>query len=524
MSELLTRGQSDAISLRSEGERLLDIRLMGWGVIGQTPEGPETFARGAFDATDATRVTIEAGRHGGPLVGRGTVLEQRDDGAYLTARIAPTPAGDELLVLAAERVLPDASVSFYPLKQRRRNGAIERTAVDLRRVAILERGSYPGAGVIAIREQPAPEPDPTPAPEPPAPTPEPFQREVLAELGALRNMIGRAPGADPYLMLREEPGFGEACQRAWVDKDYRDLLTRVMVDEITADNPGVVPPAWLQDVKGILPVRRPAVEAFGGPASLPDSGMSFNWPTYSGDIKALILKQAAEKTALNSVKISFGSDNQPIESFGFVHDVAYQLILRSSPSYVASANRVLLGAFAYYEDNAFITALLAGATGSVVLAAGATADAVKAAFFSASLAVEAATGAPAAFALAGSTRFAELGGLAGLTPSPYGTANVAGTATASTLKVEVSGLPVIHDPFLPPDALIWSNAEAAKWHVDGPRFATAEDVERLGRNDAIWGMGAAAVYIPAGIVEAAAITSRSARAVTVRNTHGLRHA
>jgi len=500
----------DAISLRSEGERLIDIRLVPWGIVAQTLEGPESFARGAFDGVDATRVTIEAGRHGGPLVGRGTVLEQREDAAYLTARIAPTPAGDELLTLAAERVYPDASVSFFPVRQKRRNGATERTAVDLRRVAILERGSYPGAGVVAIREAPAPEPAPDPAPPaPPAPDPEPFQREVLAELGALRNMVGGRPDGDPYLILREEVGFGEACQRAWLDPAYRDLLTRVMVDEITSDNPGVMPPGWLQEIKTILPARRPTVTAFGGPKALPDSGMSFHWPTYAGDIKLLIQTQAAQKTPLNSVKISFGDANTAIASFGFVHDVAYQLILRSSPSYVASANRVLLAAFAYYEDNAFATAVLAGATGSVVLAAGATADAVKAAFFAASIQVEAATGAPATFALAATDRFTELGGLAGLTPSAYGTSNVAGTAQANTLAVNVSGLPVYHDPFLPAGTLLWSNETAAAWHVDGPRFATAEDVEKLGRNDAIWGMGASAIYIPAGIVEAAAITTRS---------------
>jgi hypothetical protein len=334
----------------------------------------------------------------------------------------------------------------------------------------------------------------------------------MAELGALRVMVAGGTRDDAYLLLRSEPDFGAACQRAWRDSDYRDLLTRALVDEVTADNPGLVPPGWLTEIRSIMPARRPAVTAFGGPASLPDTGMDFGWPTYTGDIKALILKQAAEKTAINSAKISFGKASTAIETFGFAHDVSYQLMLRSSPSYIAAANRVLLAAFAYYEDNAFVTAILAAAgKGSVVLASGANADAVKAAFFAASLQVQAATGAPASFALAGDTWFAELGGLAGLVPSPYGTSNVAGTATASTLSVSVSGLPVYHDPFMPAADLWWSNDQTAAWHVDGPRFATAEDVEKLGRNDAIWGMGASAIYVPAGIVTAAAIAGDAQR-------------
>jgi phage head maturation protease len=528
---------SGELVVRDEGQRLVDLRIMPWGIVAATIDGPEAFDRGAFDDIDPTRVTIEAGRHGGPLVGRGVSLTNREDAQYMTARIAPTPAGDELLTLAREGVYQDASVAFYPVAggHRRRGGATVHSRADLRRVAILERGSYPQAAVLAVRsndmedsnvptllETPTPDPTPDPTPEPTPPDELSFRNEVRAELGAIRLLAGRqlAAGADdPYAQLRSFADFGMACRAAYVDPAVAALMTRALVDEITGDNPGVVPPGWLSSVAGILPPRQPAVTAFGGRNGLPDAGMDVNWPYYDGDINALVAVQAAQKTALNSVKISFKKGTTPIATYGFAHDVAYQLILRSDPSYIASANRVLVAAFAAREDAQFIAAIVAlDQAGSFVTldALTATADAVRAALFQASLLVEGATGAPASFGLAATNVFAHLGGLTGLVPAPYGTANVTGTADAASLRINVSGLPIYHDARLPANAFLVSNQEAASYLGVGPFFATAEDVERLGRNEAIWGMGAGTIILPKGICWLAAtaptvLTGRKAK-------------
>jgi phage head maturation protease len=514
---------SAALIVRDEGSRLIDLRIMPWNVPAMTQDGMEAFERGAFDGIDASRVTIESGGHGRALVGRGVTLENREDAEYMTARIAPTAAGDELLTLAREGVYQDASVAFYPVAggHRRRGGVTYRSRADLRRVAILERGSYPEAAVLAVRtestedetvptltEIPTPDPTPTPAPAP-DPTPDPaeltFRNEMRAELGAIRLLAGRQvdAGADPYLQLRAFPDFASAYVAAVGSRDVAALLTRALVDEITGDNPGLMPPGWISTVAGIMPPRQPAVRAFGGRASLPDAGMDINWPYYAGDIDALVQTQAAQKTAVTSTKISFLRGTAAIETYGFAHDVAYQLIQRSSPAYIATANRVLLAAFAAREDFGMIAALTAAAAagGTVDLdMATATADQVRAALFAASLQVESATGAPATFGLAASDVFGQLGGMPGLFPAQYGTSNAAGTASAATLTVNISGLPIFHDARLAAGAFLVSNDSAAEYAGVGPLFASAEDVERLGRNEAIWGMGAGTILLPAGIV------------------------
>jgi hypothetical protein len=48
-----------------------------------------------------------------------------------------------------------------------------------------------------------------------------------------------------------------------------------------------------------------------------------------------------------------------------------------------------------------------------------------------------------------------------------------------------------------------SNRLAATWFEDGPFSVAAEDVEKLGQNVAVWGMGNFAATNPAGIVQLA---------------------
>ena len=115
MPDLLTGAAHDApISVRSESERLVEIRIAPWGVVGNTAEGPEILQRGAFRGTRPDEVALEAiGPHGAApgvtLAGRAVELEDREDGGYGVFRVSRTRAGDELLELARDRVYRAAS-------------------------------------------------------------------------------------------------------------------------------------------------------------------------------------------------------------------------------------------------------------------------------------------------------------------------------------------------------------------------------------------------------------------------------
>jgi phage head maturation protease len=529
--ELLTSAAYDApILVRSESERLVELRIMPWGVVGRTRDGLEQFRRGAFRGVKPADVVLEAiGPHGDDpgvrLAGRAVELDDREDALYGTFRVSRTHAGDELLELARDGVYRAASAVFTPIASRFVGGAIERQTARLVRVGIVESGAYPGAEVLAVRSAGGgtvtretnppgdPEPDPEPAPAP-DPTPgglrvalEPdaigdLRRDLLGRMASLEALgSGRAGGPHP---LARWATFGEYLADASGDPAAAVLLARALVDQTTADNPGVTPPTYLSEVFGIISGSRPAISGFGGPRSLGDSGMSLHFPYFDGNLYALVAKQAAEKTDITSVKVSLKDGSFPVETFAGGSDISYQLIRRSSPAYLEAYGRIMLAAWALVTERDFELAVWNGGTGSIVFVPiGATDAALRAAFFSASAAVKAATGSPATVALAATDVFGSIGGQ--LVPPAYGTSNVTGTAQASTLRVNVSGLEVVEAPDLPAGQMLFSNESAAGWHEDGPLVATAEDVARLGQNRAYWSMGAAGIYIPAGIVKTSAV-------------------
>ena len=512
------------IMARSESERLIDVRIVPWDVIGETPDGREMFARGAFADTDPESVTLEAiGPHGAAdgvrLAGRATALEDREDGQYGTFLVSRTAAGDELLELTRDRVYRGASAVFSPIDERAADGGVTvRTRAQLVRVGIVERGAYAGAEVLAVRSkdgQPmtddlaAPVAETTPESDAgvrvAASSPDMAGRidelrsDLIARMATLEAGAGRRSG--PHLMARWST-FGAYLQDAAGDPDAAVLLARALADQKTSANPGVMAPSFVTDVKGVIETNRGAIEALGGPADLGASGMSLHWPYFAGDLSALVGQQTAEKTDITSVVVNLLDGSSAIETFAGGSDVSYQLIRRSSPAYLEAYGRIMLSGWALTTEKEFETDLNAGATGTITGAIGTDAD-IRETFFAASAKVRAATGAPATAVLAASDVFGAMG--ASLTPAPYGTSNVAGTADASSLRVNVSGLEVTEAPFLPAGSAIFTNPRAAQWHEDGPFVATAEDVAKLGQNRAYWSMGATGIFIPAGLVKATGI-------------------
>jgi hypothetical protein len=532
-----TAGHETPLAVRSEGERLIELRLVPWNTIGRAAEGPERFRRGAFRGVRPGDVTLEAiGPHGAEpgvtLAGRAVELTDREDGEYGTFRVSRTRAGDELLELARDGVYRAASIVFSPVSSRLVDGVIERQAAVLRRVGIVELGAYAEAQVLAVRSAtsggngtvtepriPDPEPDPVPNPEPePVPpagrawrvtageSPELLGRmeELRTDLiGRMALLEGRGHGAGSPSPLARWESFGAYADAAYSDPDAAPLLARALADQLTTDSPGVVPPAWVATVAGILAFPRPAVTALGGPAPLGPTGMELDWPYLDPalSLDTIVAKQTAEKTQIASVKVKILKASQPIDTYAGGSDVSYQLIRRSSPSYREAYLRILAIAYARATEAAFEAQLLAVAGSSLVLTATSTADQVRAFLFAASSIVADNTGAPATVDLVSPTEFARLGGLANLWPASYGTNNVAGTAQANTLRVDISGLPIIRAPFLTGNVHLVTNGEAASWHEDGPFPISAEDVAKLGQNVAIWGMGTGATTAPKGIVK-----------------------
>jgi ATP-dependent Clp protease protease subunit len=272
-------------------------------------------------------------------------------------------------------------------------------------------------------------------------------------------------------------------------------------DQVPADNPGVLPPQWMTDVKRIVNLGRPGITAMGVDPAGP-TGLDFAWPYLTTDNTATVAAQSAPKATLNTALISIAKGTASLATYGAYSDIAYQLRDRSAPSYLEAHNRIMLASYANVTDNVFVDALIAGGTASAVdydLAADTTGALFKAAIFAASVEVETAIGAPANVVLVATNVFLAAGGWSALVPLPYGTQNVAGTADAASLNVNVNGLRVIHDRNLAAGSIIVTHDSAASWIEEGPNFASADIVSKLGMDVAIYGYGVTAIYVPAAV-------------------------
>jgi hypothetical protein len=328
---------------------------------------------------------------------------------------------------------------------------------------------------------------------------------TIAELAAqvaevLKPQAGTHPLAAFANFEQFMAAFSEAHNAGNAERTAALSVAFAVPDQITTDNPGVIPPGWRTNIAMRLDKRQPMVAAFGR-IGLPDAGMDSSWPYLDPalNLDAIIAQQVLEKDELTGVKVKILKGTEPIKTAGAVSDISYQLLMRSSPSYLAAHNEVLLAAWARYREAKFAARLVALGVDAGP-AATLTATGFRSMLFTQSAAVEDATGAPAEFAFVDTATFNTLGGLDALVTAQYGTQNIAGTASARDLRINVNGIEVRRGRFLPAATTIVSNSEAAKAPEAGPFIATNENVRELGRDVAVWGMYEdAEVYFPAGV-------------------------
>lgn len=331
--------------------------------------------------------------------------------------------------------------------------------------------------------------------------------EVVRRHAERGTFAGRT-GADPWADVRGFTSLGELVRAASADDATPELVrwaSRALADQLTTDNnAGVTTPGIVGDIRRLVDRGRPAITAFGGPRPLEGTGLTFSYPYYDGTLSSLVGEQTTQKTQVTSAKVEIKAGSVTIKTYAGGSDIAYQLIRRSSPAYLDLYARIMLAAWGLVTNAAFVTALEAGSVTVDLTEALTAVDAneLKGWLIDAAVAVDLATGSPAEFALAGTGAFKAAAKL--LNPGPV--FNAVGQMSIRNLEVNVGGLPIIHDPAVTDGKFIVSSRQAAAWHEEGPFQATAEDVAKLGRDVAYWSMGAAAVYVPAAVVEVYDVT------------------
>lgn len=457
----------------------------------------ESFAPGSFDAAAVVGRPL-AWRHDAPI-GVITHASNEADGLYITANILDTVQGRDAATLAKAGAVTGLSVGFTPTKSAwsKAGDAVRHLAASLAETSLTHMPAYATAGVASIREKEDTMSEQT-VEETTAVAVDIEARESIASVrGDIAALEARAfAGHAEAHPLAQYRSFGEYSQAVMSG----ETESRAIVDQITSDNPGLMPPQWMSDVKNIVALGRPGISAMGV-MSAGASGMDYAWPYFDGDLSLIVAAQATQKTDLNSVLIKIKKATASLATYGAASDISYQLLQRSSPSYLDSHNRIMAASYALITDNVFVDALdAASIPQNYNLSTDTDGSKLRAAVFQASVAVETATGSPASVVLMSSSAYIKLGGWSTFLPAPYGTVNLSGTATASSLGVSVSGLPVVHDRNLPAGSILVTNSSCAKWIEDGPRLAEVDVVTKLGRDVAIYGYGTTAIYTAAGII------------------------
>ncbi len=463
----------------------------------------ESFEPEAFDPADVIGKPF-AYRHGEPI-GIITDAENQPDGLYVHFDLVNTAQGRDAATLMRTGASKGLSVGFTPVKSawNKTKDHVKHLKAALLEVSQTHMPAYSTAGVSAIREE-QPMPEATEAEATQAAAVDVEAREAIASVREEISAISARAYADAPLdtHFSQFRSFGHYAQAVF----RGEIENRALDVSNLADAPGLVPPVWLRDIKGVLDRGRPCINALGGAVAVGGAGLTVNWPYFDGDLSAIVATQASENTEINSADIDIKKGTATLATYAAGNRLTFQVIERTDPSYVDAHQRIMLGAYGTETDYAFQAAMWTNGTNGVDydFSADTTGAVFREAVFAAAVDVEYATGQPAEVVLVNSAVFKKIGGWSTFMPDVYGTSNVSGTFNGATLRLSVAGLPIVLARAFATDETqdaIVTNRASIQWLEDGPRLASVDQVANLGRDYAIYGYATAAAYMAGGIVK-----------------------
>ena len=497
--EVREDNQPDGVVATIEG------RAVPYGISTRVGGVNESFGPGAFDAASVIGKPL-AYRHDEPI-GVITDAQNREDGLYVTAQILDTTQGRDAAVLARHQSVQGLSVGFEPQDSiwNRAKTAVKHTSARLFELSLTPYPAYADAGISQVREDEPTVEEVTMTETVETATTEVVDAEAREQIGQVRELVAgieaRAFAGEAQHPLAKYRSFGE-----YVKAHYEGSEERALDVSNLADAPGLVPPVWMRDIKGVLDRGRPCINALGGPVSAAGAGLTINWPYFDGDLSAIVAVQAAENDEINSADIDIKKGTATLATYAAGNRLTMQVIERTDPSYVDAHMRILMGAFGTETDYAFQNGLWANDTYGGIdydFSADTTGAAFVEAVWNAAAVCQINTGSPAEVVYVNSAVYKKLGGWSSFQAQNYPVQNVGGIIDGTNGRATVMGLPIVlANEFATDESedAIVTNRAAVAWAEDGPRTLSADVVANLGRETAIYGYGVITPYITGGIV------------------------
>lgn len=491
--------------------RTITGTIVPFGISGNTSAGAVVFEFGSFQQFKAEEIILNKEHSRTDPLGRGIAGSEviTPAGISMSFKIAPTTAGTDALIEAAEGLRPafsiEASADEYTIDK----GVMRVSAATLQQVAHVTNPAFKSALIteVAASEEESDTPE---APE--ATAAEDKQEEVTlmeneetaveaAEVVAAPAVIQAAAPirTAPRSPIVDGTSYLEHSIKAAMGNDDSRQYVRA-ADESTTTNSGLTLAPHLQEFISTSIGGRPTIEAISQGA-LPASGMSFTIPK---------LTQAPTVADVNEEGNPFGTPmtsdylTVSINKYAGASVVSWELIDRSSPEFLNELLREMNLAYAKATDVAVVSALLSGGTDATAVAAGA--DGLQSFISTESAAAYAGSGNFARNLVANTTNWAAIMGYQDGSDRPlYNAAapqNTPGFAVGTSLVGNVLGTNLYVDPHMGTggdEGMILLAPEAATWYESALRQVRVDVIGSGQIEVSVYGYGALAIKKPLGI-------------------------
>jgi HK97 family phage prohead protease len=333
--------EMDVVAANVE-ERTIEGVIVPYDEVGRIAGVDYRFRPGSVRAA-RSRTPLLLDHDRGRPVGVLASLEDAPNGALGTFRIDRTPDGDQALAQAASGSRGALSVGASVEAADDRGGVLEVTAGLVHEVSLLALGAFAGATVTRVAaeaeepDDPDPELDPNPdqeeleldPPAPPASTPDPEEGTMHEATEAAPVIIATADRPARELVAGELVALIVRAQHG--EPDARRYLEAALVESISTDVSGLLPPTYERTVLGGSTIPRPLYETFRS-RPLPGVGLAVNKPVWTtppdGQWAATVDDDA------HSTKIVVGSQQAHVERWDWAGAIPWVVVQRSDPSIV----------------------------------------------------------------------------------------------------------------------------------------------------------------------------------------------
>jgi len=352
-------------------------RLVPFGVIGNTSAGPTRFAPGSVQLPEQLdRVKLLRDHQAEAPLGYLEEAWQDEAGLYGRFRVPETPAGDLALLEAAEKLRDGLSVGVDLIDYEHSAEALEVAASQLREVSQVALPAFDDARAMAVAasENTNTEPQPEPQTEQ---EPEPMQEPEAVEAAAEPTIVAAAPiphSTRPAAKSLDLAGVASLIASANKGDLSVAEVRAALSQSTTTDLAGIVPPAYVGEIVGLINPGRPTINAIANRA-LPASGMKVTYPAW--DNKPTVDEQVDEFDEVNSDDASITLEEVSVRTFAGANELSIQAVDRSDPSAVAAILEALSVSFGQKTNAAAVSGLITAAGGATTVGSSSPVDIVS---------------------------------------------------------------------------------------------------------------------------------------------------